>query len=272
MDNSATNEAALNAHREAFYVALQQHFDAIDDKKIKIKSRAEYEELISFLKSPGCKDKNTRKTKNQYYAMRHYIVMKGNAIGQRDYLVSKIELDKARDAFGDVDALKVRRMAATDDLFDIIREHHLLKDHSGKRITWESVKECYSNISRDVCGLYCALCQCTVNQRLPGRPEGIKPILSKTFNDRGQMDLIDMQSNMYDGFTWILHYQDHLTKFSYLRALQNKRVSNTCPTFIFKTEKKKKLTKLLGCYCRDGAHLHLWYPRCPDDSPVGQWP
>jgi hypothetical protein len=146
--------------------------------------------------------------------MQHYIVMKGNAIGQRDYLVSKSELDKARDTFSDVDTFKVRQMATTDDLFEIIREHHLLKDHLGKRISWESVKECYSNISRDVCGLYCTLCQCTVNQHLPGHPEGLKPILSRTFNDRGQMDLINMQSNIYDGYTWTLHYQDHLTKFS----------------------------------------------------------
>ncbi len=32
-----------------------------------------------------------------------------------------------------------------------------------------------------------------MNQQLPACPEGIKPILSMTFNDRGQMDLIDMQ-------------------------------------------------------------------------------
>jgi hypothetical protein len=153
---------ALAAHREAFYVALQQHYNAIDDKKVKIKSRAEYEELISFLKSPGCKDKNTRKTKNHLLCQAALHCHEGNAIGQRDYLVSKSELDKAQDAFSDVDALKVRQMAAT--VFDIIREHHLLKDHFGKRITWESVKECYSNISHDICGLYCALCQCTVNQ------------------------------------------------------------------------------------------------------------
>ena len=39
------------------------------------------------------------------------------------------------------------------------------------------------------------------------------------------MDLIDMQSNIYDEMTWILHYQDHLTKFSHLWPLQNKQVS-----------------------------------------------
>jgi hypothetical protein len=38
-----------------------------------------------------------------------------------------------------------------------------------------------------------------------------KPLLSKDFNSRGQVDLVVMQS-MRDGD--ILHYQDHLTKFA----------------------------------------------------------
>lgn len=50
----------------------------------------------------------------------------------------------------------------------------------------------------------------------------VKPITSKDFNSRGQVDLIDMQS-MPDGeFKWILVYQDHLTKFCVLRPLPNK--------------------------------------------------
>jgi hypothetical protein len=143
--------------------------------------------------------------------MENYVVMNGNA-GERDYLIHKTVYQKAKDAFGDVDIMKIRRLAMKDDLFEIIQEHHLRKSHAATRIKWLLVRECYSN----VCGLYVALCQYKVNQHLPSRPEGIKPILSKTFNDRGQMDLIDMQSNIYECYTWILHYQDHLAKFSYL--------------------------------------------------------
>ena len=46
--------------------------------------------------------------------------------------------------------------------------------------------------------------------------------MTDTFNDRGQVDLIDMQSNPDGEFRWILHYQDHLTKFTYLRAIRKK--------------------------------------------------
>jgi hypothetical protein len=41
--------------------------------------------------------------------------------------------------------------------------------------------------------------------------EGITPILTSMMNDRGQVDLIDMLGQQYNGYKWILHYQDHLT-------------------------------------------------------------
>ena len=49
-----------------------------------------------------------------------------------------------------------------------------------------------------------------------------KPILSKTFNSRGQMDLIDFQTCPDGEFKWLLVYQDHFTKFVQLRPLKNK--------------------------------------------------
>ena len=59
-----------------------------------------------------------------------------------------------------------------------------------------------------------------------------KPLLSKDFNSRGQVDLVDMQS-MRDGD--ILHYQDHLTKFAVhlLQSLQQKLVFNCWTYFYF---------------------------------------
>ena len=63
---------------------------------------------------------------------------------------------------------------------------------------------------------------CAVDKNIPSRKQVRQPIMSDTFNDRGQVDLIDMQSAKDGDFAWILHYQDHLTKFSYLRAIRKK--------------------------------------------------
>lgn len=225
MENNRSNEEALAAHREAFYREVDDYFSKFDSSHALVKSRSDYADLIMFLSGPA-KDKTVKKSKADYYAMKNYVVMQGRSItGERDYLISKKVYEDAKDPHGDVDILKIKRLAVKEDLFEIIRSHHLLKQHAGMRNTWESIRRSYSNVSRDVVNKYVQLCTCRVNQRLPSRPEGIKPILSKTFNDRGQIDLIDMQSNIYDGYTWILHYQDHLTKFSYLRPLRNKLVS-----------------------------------------------
>ena len=53
----------------------------------------------------------------------------------------------------------------------------------------------------------------------------MRPIVSKDFNSRGQVDLIDMQSMKQGEFRWIMVYQDHLTKFCVLRPLTSKRAA-----------------------------------------------
>ena len=40
----------------------------------------------------------------------------------------------------------------------------------------------------------------------------VQPTVSKEFNSRGQMDLIDMQSLSYNDHRYIMVYQDHITK------------------------------------------------------------
>lgn len=51
----------------------------------------------------------------------------------------------------------------------------------------------------------------------------VKPLLFSEFNSRRQVDLIDFQSQPDNRFRFILVYQDHLTKFVNLKALETKR-------------------------------------------------
>ncbi|KAK7101637.1 KRAB-A domain-containing protein 2-like [Littorina saxatilis] len=51
----------------------------------------------------------------------------------------------------------------------------------------------------------------------------VRPIISKEFASRGQVDLGDMQSMPSNGYKWIMVYQDHLTKFCVLRPIRSKR-------------------------------------------------
>ena len=56
-------------------------------------------------------------------------------------------------------------------------------------------------------------------------------------NSRCQVDLIDMQFQAEEGYTFVTVYQDHLTKFVSLRPLQSNRAEEIAfqPTDIFLT-------------------------------------
>jgi hypothetical protein len=85
----------------------------------------------------------------------------------------------------------------------------------------KEVNKKYANVTRDVLNLFKEMCEeCQLKKRkIASKGLVFKPLLSKDFNSRGQVDLVDMQS-MRDGD--ILHYQDHLTKFAVLRPLTSK--------------------------------------------------
>ena len=54
----------------------------------------------------------------------------------------------------------------------------------------------------------------------------VRPITSSDFNSRGQVDFVDDYQSCPDcDFQWVMHYQDHLAKFSILRPLKSKRVA-----------------------------------------------
>lgn len=69
----------------------------------------------------------------------------------------------------------------------------------------------------------CSVC----HQKKTKKKRGLvsKPILHSEMNSRCQVDLIDFQTQPDGNFKFIMVYQDHLTKFVLLRALQSKRAT-----------------------------------------------
>ena len=120
--------------------------------------------------------------------------------------------------------LECPRIAQQHEVFDIIDRCHHQIAHGKTFLTWKRVNQYYSNISQEMIREYINLCTiCSTQESAKSkRMRKLKPILTKTFNDRGQVDLVDMQSTPDGEYKWILNYQDHLTKFIVLRALRNK--------------------------------------------------
>ncbi|CAC5414153.1 unnamed protein product [Mytilus coruscus] len=81
-----------------------------------------------------------------------------------------------------------------------------------------------ANISREAIKTFLKLCDhCSLKKKRSELSKlVIKPVRSSDFSSRGQVDLIDYQSVPDSGYKWVLHYQDHFTKFSILRPLKSK--------------------------------------------------
>ncbi|XP_064098547.1 KRAB-A domain-containing protein 2-like [Macrobrachium nipponense] len=88
----------------------------------------------------------------------------------------------------------------------------------------KNLSQKYANITQESINLFKAgYIECQKKKRRPTtKGTVVRPILTKEFGTRGQVDLIDMQS-MKGRFSWIVVYQDHLTKFIVLRPPTSKR-------------------------------------------------
>jgi len=76
----------------------------------------------------------------------------------------------------------------------------------------------YKNITRELIMLYLNLCISCHNKGNTAKIGlVVKPITSNELNSRCQVHLIDMQAQPDGNYTFILVYQDHLTKFVLLR-------------------------------------------------------
>jgi len=86
------------------------------------------------------------------------------------------------------------------------------------------LKHKYCNVTKESIMVFLSFCSyCQKKQPNPKKGLVSKPIVHTAFNSQAQIDLIDMQSQCYNGYRFILKYQDHLTKFVLLRPLKSKR-------------------------------------------------
>ncbi|KAK4328712.1 hypothetical protein Pmani_000907 [Petrolisthes manimaculis] len=115
-----------------------------------------------------------------------------------------------------------------EETFDVVKSAHITTGHGGRDRLLKELQKKYANIPTKAVELFKSLCQECQKKRKQPMTKGVvvRPILTKEFSSRGQVDLIDMQ-NMPSGSNkkWIMVYQDHLTKFCILRALTSKRAA-----------------------------------------------
>ena len=185
-----------------------------------VPSKEDYDRMLLTLNKDITPVSFTIGSRENYW-LASYAILK---LGDSEVIVRARSYNEFVKANGVVNAMFCPRIVHVGELFDCILEAHLLITHGKAEKTWNAVKRKYSNVSRNICEMFVSTCpECVMKSSTSQtRKIPLQPILSNTFNDRGQMDCIDMQATPDGEYKWILHYQDNLTKFSYLRALRNK--------------------------------------------------
>ena len=110
-----------------------------------------------------------------------------------------------------------------DEIYDIIKRAHISSGHGGRDKMIQCLSR-YAGITRESIELFKSLCTECQKKKKRASTKGVvvRPILSKEFGSRAQVDLIDMQSITKAQHKWIMVYQDHLTKYCVLRPLTSK--------------------------------------------------
>ena len=123
-----------------------------------------------------------------------------------------------------------RIVISREELFDAINEWHQHSGHLGQERTWEYCRTKYWNVTQDHVKHYCTTCYtCMKKNPVTSKIKGsIKPIFSRSFRDRFQLDLVDFRRlRKRDPFgvlmRWVMTLKDHATGITYICALPRKQ-------------------------------------------------
>ncbi|KAJ8686470.1 hypothetical protein QAD02_022264 [Eretmocerus hayati] len=163
--------------------------------------------------------KNQSKTSRDYRRLKRFDVLQ---VGDCKKLISPVTEENP----------EVRYYVSDEELFDAIHDSHIECGHGGRDRLEQAVNKKFVNIPRSVLMVYLSLCvSCEKKKSLPKKGVVVKPLLFNEINQRGQVDLIDMQTCKDGPYKFILVYQEHLSKLVILRPLENKVSARGCTSF-----------------------------------------
>ncbi len=119
------------------------------------------------------------------------------------------------------------RYVPETEVFDVNYDAHVNVCHGWQKRTYCEVKKTVTNVTREQVALFLSYCvTCKEKKSIKKNKRVVRPITSSGYSEGGQVDLTDMRScKTTDNYCFILHYQDHFTKLSVLKALHSKQTS-----------------------------------------------
>lgn len=178
-------------HKIQFYAEIEK----IKEECRKIYTKETINSIIQSLNE--AKNNPNTKLSSQYYYLRQFQLFE---IGGVTRLIRKMTQDD----------LNVYLIVPFEVLVDEINNVHINSGHGGVSKMKNMCKTRYDNIHQRFLTIYNQFCHgCQLKRCKAGSKKVVvKPIISKYFMNRGQLDLVDFQS-MPDGINkWVMHYQE----------------------------------------------------------------
>ena len=204
-------EISMEINKKDFYNKLNVIYN--DNKK-----RRKYftkEKLFSYIEI--CK-KSKPKTANDYYILNHFQTWYNDDTGNY-YLIKK--QSKWEQPLPPI-------LIPYENIYQYIKSAHDKTLHSGIKKTYKEVQKLVQNIKLIDVETYISLCNYCQNVKKVKNSKVSRyivksPIISKYFNQRVQIDLIDVKNLQAKNCSYVLNYQDNLTKFCILKPLTDKK-------------------------------------------------
>lgn len=195
MASDANREVLLEQRRAAFNAWLSEKKEGLKDQR-QLWTREEYESICRHVRMTSEEMKVLSKQESRKAKSRRVRFKLVTLAGLHEpLLVTAAALEKATGGNGEVDPGKLVTLHHMDQFFDVLYQvHDQQRLHGGSRGLHDLLTRTKTtSISREICDRYVDFCGCRAEvQRAPPRV-GVTPILSSSFNSRGQVDLIDFQ-------------------------------------------------------------------------------
>ncbi|XP_064117613.1 KRAB-A domain-containing protein 2-like [Macrobrachium nipponense] len=142
-------------------------------------------------------------------------------------------------SFGEIETVKKKNgkyMATKESITGINQQAHINTGHGGEKKTYKEVCEQYGNIPRSIVSLYIVHGErCVEKRRRKETAAGVvvRPLSIRDLSERGQVDLVDMQTMKDGSYRFILHYMEYLTKFHVIRPLKSKTAAEVANELLF---------------------------------------
>ena len=218
--------AILAEQKRVFLEKMNEKLSEQSDERSQFLTEDKYNKVCEALAGWDAKEGKEKKATQQEYPQVYAWARKYELVSMSgsEVLVfkNKAEEDDALTALDQ--SVKVSHQGR---VFEDLHKIHLHGGHCRNRTFNGRVVAAHGkSIPHWVLDLFVQCCP-TCCRRKPRKPQsaGHKPILTKGFGSRGQVDLIDFQSCADGDFKFLLTYQDHGTKLCEIIPLTSKRAA-----------------------------------------------